>query len=220
MEQNGANEVKFTSRECMERHIADKYTSANRHGGERKRADVYLLVRLGVCLLCFTAVLALKLSDSKDARQVLNGISTALSEDHDTDDELGRLRFVQLPSIIDVFAPSDDPVVPVEILSTEMLHDTGILILHTNIAEEVLCAGSGRIGSIGEDELLGRYVSVILENDIEVFYYGISECSVEVGQPVSQHTKLGITAAGKVVVRVYDAGRPVDPTKFFGIEQS
>lgn len=185
--------------------------------GERA---IYLLLRLGICAACFAAVLALKLSSSSslEAQQVLNGVSVALNDEGEAEDELGRLRFVQLPSIIQVFAPSDSPTLPLEIKSFELMSDSNLLVINSTASAQVLSAGTGRVSGIGEDDNLGAYVSIMLEDDTEVFYYGVSDICVEEGQPVAARTVLGAAQDESIIVRVYKAGRPIDPLDFFEVK--
>lgn len=179
---------------------------------------VFLAVRLCLCVLCFATVLVLKLVNTPDAEAVLNSISVALNEEGEYEEELGRLKFVQLPSIIEVFAPSDKPILPAEILSSELLEDETRLKIVTVGGSEVLCVNDAKVTEIGSDDVYGKYVSLRQENDIVVVYYGLDNICVELNQPVSQRSPIAIVESSELIVMVYDKGRPINPLTYFGIE--
>ena len=177
----------------------------------------FLLVRLGVCALAFAGVLGLKLSGRDEAIRVINELTGGESGGNAQDGTLGKLRFVELPSIIDVFAPSDNAVLPVNALSIDILPADGGLSIVTTFGSEVVSPAEGRVKTVGEDPKLGKYVSVTAEGDIEFAVYGLKEVNVEQGQPVKQRQKLGTAAGASVVVKTWRSGRPVDMSEIFGL---
>ena len=66
----------------------------------------------------------------------------------------------------------------------------------------------------------GSYVRLVLDGkDQEVYYFGLSEISVEVGQSLKVGDTLGKGEA-TLHLAVYEAGRPTDPLAFFGLEKA
>ena len=192
----------------------------NSNNNDKKERSVYMLVRLGVCALCFCTVLALKLSDTDNSAMVLSSLNSALNDEYSPDGELGRLRFVQLPSIIDVFAPSDTPIMPVTVLGIRTMEDNTLLCITTSNGADVIAVLDCTVKAIGRDEQHGDYVKVICQNDIEICYYGVTSIIVEEGQPITQNSKLGITEGEELLIRVFDTGRPIDTAKYFDIKVS
>ncbi|MBO4562050.1 MAG: M23 family metallopeptidase [Clostridia bacterium] len=210
MEQNGRlNTSAFVSRSIGGE--TRRYPS-ERGSKKRKKGSAYLMVRLGVCAVCFCGVIGLKLAGSDGL------IPDGLTEGGESvTDQLGRLRFVELPSIIDVFAPRRTAVLPAAVLSFEIGEDGDGLTIITNGGSDIVSPVSGRVKAVGEDEALGRYVSVITDDDIEFTVYGLDEIAVEQGQPVKQRQKLGVAAHSSVAVKGCKAGRPLDLGEVFGL---
>lgn len=177
-------------------------------------STAFLLVRIGICALLLCCALALKLSGGNDALAVM-GVRSS-DEEAGEDDTLGQLKFVELPSIIDVFAPSDYAAVPVASARTEAANEGFELIMHASVGESVISPSEGTVRSVSEDGALGRCVSVAGPDDTEFVIYGFETVEVEKGQPVKIRQKLG-EAGGDITVRVYRAGRPVDAASVFGI---
>ena len=128
----------------------------------------------------------------------------------------GRLRFVSLPSIIEVFSPSSGPVMPVTALSFDARQDGGLSIV-APVGSDVISPAAGRIKAVGVDPDLGKYVSVVTDGDMEFAVYGFDEVVVEEGQPVRVRQKLGTVKGSAVTVRAWKSGRPVDLAELFGL---
>ena len=181
-----------------------------RRGG---RVSGYLLTRLGVCAVLFCGLIGLKLAGGT--------VPDGLTDDGTAADErLGRLTFVDLPSIIDVFAPAKAAVLPVHALSFEALDEEGGIAIITVPGSDIVSPVAGRVKAVGEDETLGRYVSVVTDGDVEFTVYGLGETDVEQGQPVKQRQKLGSAKTATVAVRAYKSGRPVDLKELFPFEEA
>ena len=176
-----------------------------------------LLLRLGVCAAAFIAVLGIKLKGRDAIVAVMGGASENEEEGTKLDETLGRLRFVELPSIIEVFAPSKTAVMPVSALGYESTGDDGGIRVSVLRSSEIASPVKGRIKAVGEDLELGRYVSIVSDEDVEFAVYGLGEVSVEEGQPVSQRQRLGTSAGDEVVVRAWKSGRPIDIAGLFGL---
>lgn len=56
---------------------------------------------------------------------------------------------------------------------------------------DVLCALSGKVLEIKDSPLYGNYVVLEHENNVKVYYYGLTDVTVSVGADVAQGDKLG-----------------------------
>ena len=63
--------------------------------------------------------------------------------------------------------------------------------MYTNQTNEVLNFSKGRVIYVGEQNLLGKYVTVLLENNVEVSYGNLSDVFVSLYDQVDRGTILG-----------------------------
>ena len=175
----------------------------------------FLMARLGVCALLLCGVIAIKLAGDTKTLEAVSAYTEPNATE--TDDRLGRLKFVDLPSVIDVFAPSRAAVLPAESMGFELKNDGFDLELLVSPGEEAISPASGKVSEIGTDETLGRFVSVSADDDTVFTVYGLKELCVEAGQPVKQRARLGAAEGGRLTVRVTRAGRPLEPAEYFGL---
>lgn len=210
--------TEFVSRSCGGA-ARPKGGASPRSKHSRRRRDhpgaAYFLIRLGVCAAIFCGVLAVKLHGDDEAIAVIG--KAAFDDEAGSEEEtLGRLKFVELPSIIDVFAPSDKAVLPANASSYSVEEEGRALVLSVNAGESAVSPAAGRVLDVGESEELGGFVSISVSDDISFTVSGLRSVGVERGQPVKQRQKLG-EAGEKLTVRVYEAGRPIDPETFFSM---
>ncbi len=177
----------------------------------------YFLVRLGICALIFGGIAVIRIRGDADKLAGLFGTESESGVSQSERERLGRLRFVELPSIIEVFAPSKEAVLPANANGFELISDNTDLILSVRSGAPVDSPTAGTVKDVGEDASLGRYVRVAADNDMEFEVYGLSEISVERGQPVKQGQRLGLSESEKLTVRAYKSGRPLDLSKVFGL---
>ena len=191
-----------------------------RESGRRKRLSgnaKYLLVRLAVCAAVFAAVLGLKLGKNEKAIAVLGELTEgADTEDAAEEKRLGKLRFVDLPSIIDVFAPSKSFLMPVEATGYDPDAEGGLKLVSASGAE-VVSPFRGKVANVGIDDSLGRFVAIITDADVEIELYGLASVDAEKGQPVERGQRWGALSGGVLTVRVYSGGRPMDAAEVFGL---
>ena len=177
----------------------------------------YLLMRLGVCALVLCGVLAVKFSGDREALAVVGEMFTE-EDDRSEEERLGRLKFVELPSIIDVFAPSKSPVLPTESIVFVTRNEGHELLISVEQGAEVFSPVEGRIRSVGDDNEKGRFIVVAAKDDVNYTVYGIDEVNVEEGQPVKQRQKLGSSAAETITVSADRSGRPLEILDVFGLK--
>ncbi len=191
-------------------------------GGREKRKRIscsakYFLVRLGICAAVFAAVLSLKLLKNDKAIAVIGELTDNKGTDEtEGESRLGRLRFVDLPSIAAVFAPSKGALLPVEARGFDPDADGGVRLAAPE-GTDMAAPFDGKVSAVGIDDGLGRYVSITTGGDMEFVLYGLGTVAVEKGQPVSRGQRLGSLGGGALSVRVYSEGRPVDAAEVFGL---
>lgn len=177
----------------------------------------FFLIRLGVCAAIFGTVLALKLSKNDKAIAVIGELTDNKRTDEDNEEtRLGKLRFVDLPSIIEVFAPARGAQLPVTAKGYDPDADGGLRLAASSGAE-VVSPLDGKVAAVGIDDTLGRYVSIKTDDDREFTLLGLGSAEVEKGQPVSRGQRIGSLAGDTLSVRVYSGGRPVDAAEVFGL---
>lgn len=205
-----------------------------RQTGDAKPKQHYggKLVLLSTCSLAFMLLFILKLSGESGSGKFiqLKSISAdsvaAMSqnvsetEDEPDDEELGRLRLVQLPSLLEVFAPSDSPILPLAVEISNMVVDdeSGLARIYAESGTEVVAMLKGTVRSVTNDDAFGGCVCVKSDDDVEISYYGLSEICVEKGQPISQNSLLGIVSNDLLCIKITKAGRPLDVFDFLGIK--
>lgn len=233
---NRVEHTGFTSGEAKGRMRAPRYfggalKSSARKGVRRMRHSAYvspragsMLVKAGLCAAVCAGILFLRWTQAADnilpaatMRQALDGAED--TQGIDFDDTLGRLRFVELPSIIEVFSTSARPDLGVDYEGVRLDEESLLATLTLDHAQQVCAPAACKVKETGEDPSLGSYVRLSLqEADNEVIYYGLSEIAVEEGQQLSIQDALA-QAEESLVLAVYSAGRPTDPLAYFGLDK-
>ncbi len=180
-----------------------------------------ILVKAGLCAAVCAGVLLLRWAQAPQdvipvgsLRQSAQGAEAGLPYD----DSLGRLQFVELPSIIEVFASAAGPNLGLDFEAASLDSESMVATLSLNHSQSLGAPGACRVKVRGQDPALGAYVRLAMADaDAEVVYYGLTDISVEEGQQLN----LGDTLAQidtQVHLAVYEAGRPTDPLEYFGLE--
>ncbi|HWS28479.1 MAG TPA: hypothetical protein VN512_00040 [Clostridia bacterium] len=184
--------------------------------GRQTRTDARsMLVKLGICALMCALVLLLSALQDKRA-----GESYALDSagEEPFDETLGKLKFVELPGILEVFAAEDKLEVKLDYDAAELIGDDTTLMFVSAAAQTVSLPVDGRVKAVGSDAELGAYVCVVAANDSEFQYYGLSNIAVEEGQTLKALDSLGVIEAGEsLFIKVNVSGRPENPTQFFDV---
>ena len=192
----------------------------SRHSGYsgRPRASG-MLVKAGLCAAVCAAVLLLRWSQTPEAVLPVSSVQQAVNEQGDGyGDTLGRLRFVELPSIIEVFSSSVKPGLGMEYSQASLDGDTLLATLSLAESQPVPAPAACKVKEMGEDPALGLFVRLVfLEGDREVTYYGLKDVQVEEGQQLSQGDTVA-QAEGEIRLAVHRAGRPEDPLSYFGLK--
>lgn len=201
---------------------SERISARTSHIGSGKR-PIAQLILLGCCTAGFMLLFVFKIiggtsmPDVIAAMRELTNAGNEQEEQGEAEEAPGRLKLVQLPSIIEVFSPSDSPILPLA-FDRAIVEDTSLIAkLYAPSGTEVVSMLAGTVKSVSVDEELGGCVVVQSEGDIEIYYYGLNNISVEDGQPVLQNSTLGSVANDIICLRVFERGRPIDPLDFLGI---
>lgn len=233
MEHEGFSSGEAQGRLRVPRYIGGALGNTARKGARRLRYRTYgasraprasgMLIKAGLCAAVCAGVLLLRWAQGPDADLSATGLRQALESAGDTlengiDDTLGRLKFVELPSIIEVFSTNARPDLGLAYESAQLDDESLRATLTLSAAQELYAPAACKVKEMGEDAALGGYLRlVLLDADQEVVYYGLSEISVEEGQVLAMKDSLA-KAEESLVLAVYSAGRPTDPIAYFGLD--
>lgn len=196
-------------------------SSRGKNSGFRRSIGFIMLI---LCASAASLLLAMRIADenmSPNGLPVIGALyaSNSLEDDNSSESRAdGRLQLVQLPSILAVFAPSGNPVRPIQ--SDNMIVDNNDMVakIYVEKGTDVVSALDGTVKTVSLSDSLGGFLTVSSADDIEITYYGLSDICVERGQPVVQRSILGKAQQDFIRIRITKAGRPVDPFDFFGIK--
>ena len=172
-----------------------------------------MLAKMGICLLlCGLALLAKAVYSDEDLAQTAASL-TEKAEDIGGE-YLGKLRFVELPGIMQVF--SSDSRLSLNISgATYKSSDDGMLLTVSNTADKtVQSPGSGKVKNVSVDAGGTGEVELWMDGDIMIRMGGFKKIWVEEGQPVSRGDTLG-SGSDSLSIRVYKGGRPMEAEKLF-----
>jgi murein DD-endopeptidase MepM/ murein hydrolase activator NlpD len=175
-------------------------------------------VKIGVCMVVLTGVILFEVFLINRGSEEEPAVQAAATEDAtgtESEDTLGRLRFVQAGGVTSVFKVSQRWNAPVSILAKDKLEDNTLLRLTAEPGSAVQASAAGEVVAVSADDELGPYVRISHGSDLESVYYGLSDITVEAGQPLSPMDTLGkVSAGGTLYVRMRRAGSPIDPEDF------
>jgi len=224
-DEGGLRLTGFTTKASTQEKKRMRFSWGNERAKDKARRQnsqsaLYLFIRLGVCVLLFCGVLALRLSKGNESTGAMALLDKALNDGAQPQTGgLGKLRFVQIPSIIDVFAPSSKPLLPVEARSFSLGEDDTLLCLETAKGDTVYCPCAANVRAVGVDDAMGRFVLLTSadEPQTELYIYGLDTVAVEQGQPILQRDIIGKAEGQRLCVKVYVNGRPLEPAAYFDL---
>lgn len=173
-----------------------------------------MLAKIGICGLLCALVLLMNHFNSKD---VLSAAAMELYNEDMGGDYLGKLRFVELPGIIQVFSSDSKLNIGVE-NGRYTLDDDNMVLYVLGCGEQTIpapadCKVKG-INQSGE----AYTVALSLNNDLVISYGNVSDVKVEEGQPLKKGDTLFETK-DSLEIRVYKKGRPADPEEYFNVKE-
>lgn len=198
------------------RHFPKRETSCSR--GTRGYASS-MTVKIGLCALACAAALTVKLHSNEDNAIVQTQYESESKENDDGLDEmLGKLRFVEMPGILEVLAPKQLMTLPIEGSATFCGTDNELISIVSSDDQYVYARLSGSVKQVGEDAELGRFVC-ISDGRMELCCYGLKDISVEEGQPLEKTDSIGSAEKGDILyIEAKVNGRSAAPSEYFAVD--
>ena len=179
-----------------------------------------MLIKCGVCAAACALVLLFKWAGSPATAGALQTVKEAVNEESELDEMLGKLKFVALPGILEVFSRSGKLDLPICATESRSLQDNTLLALTSAQQQNVNACLAGSIKETGLDKELGNYVRISSADDRDLYLYGLSTVTVEAGQPMMENDHIGsIEAGGTLFIRILVNGKPEDPLGYFMVQQ-
>lgn len=198
-----ASKLVFTS--CEKNDIGDKKAYRKTY----LKGNVSILLKTGLCVAaCAVLLLSAQNGDTLNMESEGNGI-----------EELGKLKFVELPGLISVFAPTSSLQAPLANSEVEYASDYAIFTAKGD--QQIFSMLSGNVRYVSYDsEQGGQCVSIMSQgSDVEMIISGMQYCTVEEGQKVERGDSIGVALkVEEVVVKLLKSGRPVDISTEFQVE--
>ncbi len=178
-----------------------------------------MLIKLGVCCAAAALVLFIKIATENKQGPVSALEDTVTENEDELDEQLGKLKFVELPGIIEVFSSEKKNLISLAYTSSELLEADTLLKLTSDKDQEVLVNVPCEVKETGEDALLGAYVMLEMNDDTLLTIYGLGELSLEKGQPLAEGDGLGrVAAQAALYASVRRQGRPGDPVAYLNLD--
>jgi len=180
----------------------------------KKENGSSMLAKMGICALLAGIVL---LSDFMGSRQELLEVSSNIIKNGEDvgGDYLGKLRFVELPGIIQVFSSDAKLNIGTEYQSIK-LNEEKTSITISGITSEFFPAPQNGIIKTIRTESGKAYLELSVDGDIVLCFSGEGEIAAEEGQPVKQGDTL-LKNINTIEIGMTKSGRPVNPAEYFNI---
>ena len=177
-----------------------------------------MLIKCGICAAACALVLLLKWIGTPATDKALQTVNEAVNEDSELDEMLGKLQFVELPGILEVFSSSGKLQLPINASQAQSAQDDTLLALTSESEQYVIACMDGSVKETGLDQELGSYVRIASTDDMDLYFYGLSGVSVEVGQPLLESDYVGSIKAGDTLyVSLFVKGKPENPAGYFSL---
>ncbi len=188
---------------------------------ESERKSTALMIKLGVCAAVCVMALGLRLINTPATTQLAQDVRQVITTEIDVDETIGKLKFVDGKA-----APEDgtamvfgalNVTLPVQGEVREQFGENGsngVLFACSQGASGIACA-DGVVEALGVDEIRGQYVRLRHAAGLETFLYGLSEVSVEQGQPLKSGDILGKSAGDSLYFEARVNGAPQDPLALY-----
>lgn len=136
-------------------------------------------------------------------------------------EEMGKLRFVALPSLLSVFSQKDQQIFPITCSTYTLLEDDTVVSLVPDQSQNVAAMEDCTVKAVGNEESKGKYVTLRSDGDKEWTLYGLREIRVEKGQPLFASDTIGTVEKGQTVyLTLRMEGRPQDMRALFGLDDA
>ncbi len=183
-----------------------------------------MLAKIGFCIAVLAAAILVQnfLLTDTNTRNALEASAEGNSqaESEESEDVLGRLRFVESGGVKSVFAVSQRWSMPAESLRAVMVEDDTLLAITGKAGDTVRVSAAGEVRAIASDTRLGDYVRVHHGSDLESVYYNVNNIRVEIGQPLLAGDTLGnIGETGQLYVAISQSGVPQLPSAYLEVTE-
>lgn len=180
-----------------------------------------MLAKIGFCLAVLAAAVLIQnfvLTDG-DSRAVVEASTEEKErENGESEDVLGRLRFVEAGGAKSVFAVSQRWSMPVASANTTLMEEDTLLQIIGKAGDTVSVSAAGEVRAIAYDDRLGACIRVHHGSDLESVYYNVKDIRVEVGQPLLAGDTLGeVGDTGMLYVAVTQSGEPQLPAAYLDV---
>lgn len=195
----------------MRKMKATAFTTENSNKKRTYNKNLGLYAKLVACTAACVLVLVAKIADENNSlvTDVELGAQYQSVAGMNENDELGKLQFVELPGILEVFSPSHKQKLPIKSRETTQ-NDNGITVI-SDMEQYVSVFGDCRV-----KKAEGNTVELVFDGDVEVSYTGDMSVSVEEGQRLKEGDTIGKIAAGEgLKIETKLSGRPVNPREVF-----
>lgn len=195
-----------------------KYTSRyfgrqyRRRNSSRNENSSSMLAKMGICALLAGLVL---LSEFFGGSEMLMEVSSEITENTEDigGDYLGKLRFVELPGIIQVFSADARLHIGTEYQNYQLNDDKTIMTISGIGATPLPAPSDGTIKTLSSEGESSR-IELSKDGDMVISFTAIGETAVEEGQPVKAGDTL-FKSVESVDIGITKSGRPVDPTEYY-----
>ena len=196
----GRNKRKYTAR-YFNRSYRPRNTGKTDSGGS-------MLAKIGICGLLAGLVLLSEFADN-----VLTSYNTVQNTEDIGGDYLGKLRFVELPGIIQVFSSDSRFRISTEYETYQLNNDETILTVNGISSNEFDSPADGTLKTVINHNDKTK-LELSLDGDIVLNFSAIGETAVEEGQPIKRGDTL-YTAIESIDISMTKEGRPVNPSDYF-----
>lgn len=183
---------------------------------EENRRGAGLMIKLVICACVCALALGLKLINTPETERLAKDVKDAITTEVDLDETIGKLKFVQNDSEM-VFGDSAAVTLPVKGEVRQNFGDANSegVVFGCPAGSTVVACTDGVVEALGNTQELGSYVRVRHAAGLETFSYGLSEITVEKGQPLKSGDVIGKVAGDTLYFESRVNGRPQDPLTLY-----
>ncbi len=202
-------------RKYTHRYFARTYS--RKPYANKKDNGVSMLAKMGICILLAGLVL---LSDFMGSKQTLLEVSSDIAKGTEDigGDYLGKLRFVELPGMIQVFSSDAKLRIDTEYDSWQLNEEKTEMTINGIAGKALASPADGTIKNVSADNEITN-LELSMDGDVVLCLSACGESVVEEGQPIKAGDTL-FKSIESVEIKVIKSGRPMDPTEYFDMNNA
>lgn len=200
----GSGRRKYTAR-----YFAPRY--ARRSDRYDKDNGSSMLAKMGICVLLAGLVLLSEQVKNSSILEASSGLNDGIEDIGG--EYLGKLRFVELPGIMQVFSSGAKLRLGAEYESYR-LNDEETLMTVTGLRDTAISAPADGTVKMMTSQDGKTVIELAMDGDMTVSYGCTAEAMVEEGQPVRKGDTL-FSSVDNVEIGMTSAGRPVNPAEYY-----